>query len=159
MQWETLFYLRNKWIAQLAKLFTHVLQNRFFLRYKKISQKAVKLGSFLQCLVHIFLGCFWKINLRILWNNIMKYFQVKQCDNFIPPQNFSFESCKQLLDLCLAVSRILFFWQVLESIHSFFIKLHALQCLFVRESNKQQRKGTIILIFTKGDTFSSFMTT
>ena len=27
-----------------------------FLRYKKISKKAVKLGSFLQCSVHIFLA-------------------------------------------------------------------------------------------------------
>ena len=37
-----------------------------FLRYKKISKKAVKLGGFLQCSVYIFLGhdgCFWKINL------------------------------------------------------------------------------------------------
>ena len=38
-----------------------------FLRYKKISKKAVKLDSFLQCSVHIFVGhdcCFLKINLR-----------------------------------------------------------------------------------------------
>ena len=27
---KTLFYLGNKWIAQLAKLFTRVLQNRYF---------------------------------------------------------------------------------------------------------------------------------
>ena len=45
-----------------------------FLSYKTICKKAVKLGSFLQCSVNIFLqhdGCFWKINLRILWNHIM----------------------------------------------------------------------------------------
>ena len=37
-----------------------------FLRYKKISKKSAKLGSFLQCSVYIFLGhdgCIWKINL------------------------------------------------------------------------------------------------
>ena len=66
-----------------------------FLRYKNISKKAVKLGSFLQCSVKIFLrhdGCIWKINLRILSNYIMKNFQVKhgQCDNIIFPQNIFF---------------------------------------------------------------------
>ena len=49
--------LRNKWIAQWAKRFTHVLPagstESLFLSYKKISKKAVKLVSFLQCLVNI----------------------------------------------------------------------------------------------------------
>ena len=66
-----------------------------FLRYKKISKKAVKLGSFLQCSVHIFLGhdgCIWKINLRLLWNHIMKNLQAKhdQCGRIIFPQNIFF---------------------------------------------------------------------
>ena len=39
-----------------------------------------------------------------------------------------------------------------ESIHKFFIELHALHCLFVRGSNKQQRKGTIISSFIRGET-------
>ena len=39
-----------------------------------------------------------------------------------------------------------------ESIHKFFLELHALQCLFVRGSNKQQRKGTIISNFIRGET-------
>ena len=65
------------------------------LRYKKISKKAVKWGSFLQSSVHIFLehdGCFRKINLRILWNHIMKNFQIKhgQCDSIIFRQKFFF---------------------------------------------------------------------
>ena len=83
--WKLYFiYLWNKCIIQ----FTESL----FLRYKKISEKAVKLGSFLQCSVHIFLrhdGCVWKINLRILWSHTMKNFQVKhgQCDSIILPQN------------------------------------------------------------------------
>ena len=59
----------------------------------EINEWAVKLGSFLQCSVHIFLGhdgCFWKINLRILWNCIMEKFQVKhgQCDCIIFPKFF-----------------------------------------------------------------------
>ena len=119
-----------------------------FLRYKKILKKVVKIGGFFQCSVHIFLGLdgsFLKINLRILWNNITKNFQVKhgQCGSIIFPKTFSFESCKYLLDLYLADSRVMYFWQVLESIHKFITELHALQCIFVRASNKQQRRGRI----------------
>ena len=46
-----------------------------------------------------------------------------------------------------------FFWQVLESIHEFFIELSALLYLFLRESNKQKRGVEIIPNFTKGDLF------
>ena len=65
-----------------------------FLRYEKISKKAVKEGSFLQCSVHIFLehdSCVWKNNLRIFWNHIMN-FEVKhgQYDSIIFPQNIFF---------------------------------------------------------------------
>ena len=74
-------------------------------------------------------------------------------------KTYAFESSKLLLDICLPDSRILYFWYVLKSIHKFIIELHALQCLFVRESNKKQRRGRIILNFTKGETFSSLMTT
>ena len=66
---------------------------------------------------------------------------------------------KLLLDLHLANSRILYFWQFLESIQQFIIEIHALQCLFVRGSNKQERSDRIIYSFTKGQTFSSLMTT
>ena len=51
------------------------------------------------------------------------------------------------LNLGLADSRILHFWQVLESLHKFIIELHALQCLFVRGSNKKQSRGRIISNF------------
>ena len=56
----------------------------------------------------------------------LKNFQVNhgQRDSIIFPQTFSVESSKQLLDLCLAESRILYFWQVLESIHKLIIELH-----------------------------------
>ena len=53
-------------------------------------------------------------------------------------------------------SRILYFWQVLESIQKFIIQLHALQCLFVRGSNKQQRSGRIIFKFHKRTDFFVF---
>ena len=46
-----------------------------------------------------------------------------------------------------------FFWRALESIHKLIIKLHALQFLFVRESNKQQMRGGITLNFTKEEAF------
>ena len=47
------------------------------------------------------------------------------------------KALSNLLDLGLAKSRILYFWQVLESIHNFMTELHVLQYLFVRESIKQ----------------------
>ena len=106
-----------------------------FWSYKKISKKAVKLGSFLQSSTHIFLGHdedFWKINLRILWNHIMKNFQVNMVKGTTSFSRMHYlEKSKQLLDLCLADSKTIYFWQVLESIHKIIIELHALQCLFV----------------------------
>ena len=74
------------------------------------------------------------------------------------PKTFAFEGSKLLLDLCLADSRILYFWYVLKSIHKFIIELHAPQCLFEKGSNKKQRRGRIIWNFTKGETFSFLMT-
>ena len=69
------------------------------------------------------------------------------------PKTFAFEASKLLPDICLASSRILYFWYVLKSIHNFILDLHALQLLFVRGSNKKQRRGRIISNFTKGETF------
>ena len=68
-------------------------------------------------------------------------------------KTYAFEGSKLLLDLHLADGRILYFWQVLEYIHKFIIELHVLQCLFVRGSNKKQRRGRIISNFTKEKTF------
>ena len=129
-----------------------------FLRYKKISKKAFKLGSFLQCSVQIFLGhggWIWKVNL-ILWKNVIKNLQVKhrQYDSII----FSSEGFTQLLGLCLADSRILYCWNVLESLRKFIIELHVLQCLFVRGFDKRQKSGRIASNFTKRENFASFMT-
>ena len=85
--------------STINKTFYTYSTELLFLKYTKIFKKAVKLGSFLQCSVHIVLehdGCFWKINLRILWNHIMKNFQVThgQCDHIIFLKTFSFESSK-----------------------------------------------------------------
>ena len=63
------------------------------------------------------------------------------------PRTFSFESSKELSDLCLANSRVLYFWQVPESIHKFIIELHILQCLFVRRSKKKTRRGKFNLLW------------
>ena len=70
------------------------------------------------------------------------------------PKIFAFEGSKLLLDLCLADSRILYFWYVLKFIHKFIIELHALQCLFVGGSNKKQRRGKIISIFFVSESMS-----
>ena len=75
--------------------FFHMFYRVVLLRYKEINKKAVKLGSFLQFSVHVFLGhdgCISKIDLRILWNHIMKNLQVKhgQCDSIIFPENIFF---------------------------------------------------------------------
>ena len=80
-----------------------------------IYKKAVKLGSFLQYIVHMFLGhdgYIWKNNLKVLWNHIVKNLQVKhrQCDSIIFSEAIFFEISKHLLDLCPADSRILYFW-------------------------------------------------
>ena len=53
----------------ISKTFYTCSTQSLFLRYEKVSKKAVKLGSFLNCLVPTFLGhegCLSKINLRIL---------------------------------------------------------------------------------------------
>ena len=77
--------------STINKTFYTFSTELLFSRYRKISKKAVKLGSFLQCSAYIFLGhdgCIWKINLRILQNLIIKNFQVKhgQYDSIILPQ-------------------------------------------------------------------------
>ena len=48
---------------------------------------------------------------------------------------------QNIIKHCLADSRLIYFWQVLEYIHKFIIELYVLQCLFVRGSNKKQRRG------------------
>ena len=55
--------------STINKTFYTFYTKSLFLRYKNISKKAVKLGSFVQCSVDKSLGhdvCFSKINLRFL---------------------------------------------------------------------------------------------
>ena len=52
---------------------------------------------------------------------------------------------------------MLYFWQVLESIHEFILEIDVLQCFFVRGSDEKQRRGRIISNFTKGDFFISYI--
>ena len=121
--------------SAINKTFYTCSTESLFLKYKKISSKAVKLASFLHYSVHIFLrhdNCIRKINLRILW----KHFLLK----------------------ALIIAGFLTF-DALESIHKLIIGLYVLQCLFVRRSKKKQRRGRIISSYTKGETYSSLMTT
>ena len=74
------------------------------------------------------------------------------------PKAFAFEDSKLLLDLCLADSKIIYFWYVLKYIHKLIIELHAVQYLLVRWY-KKQRRVSVISNFTEGETFSSLMTT
>ena len=85
--------------STVNKTFCTCSTESLFLRYKQISKKAIKLGSFFQCSVHIFLGhdgSAWQINLRVLRNHFMKNLQVKhgQCDSVICPKTFAFEGSK-----------------------------------------------------------------
>ena len=87
---KTLSCLGNKWIAKLTKLFTHVLQNRCSESIKKFSRKLASQVVFFNGQYIYFYN--WKVNLKILWNHIMKNFQLKycQCDSVIFPRNISF---------------------------------------------------------------------
>ena len=58
--------------STINKTFYSNSAESMFLRYKKISKKAVKLGSFLQYLVHIFLGHGWRRLLKNQFKNFMK---------------------------------------------------------------------------------------
>ena len=75
------------------------------------------------------------------------------------PKTFAFEGSTLLLDICLADSKILYFWYVLKSIHKFIIELHALQCLLGRWSNKNKEGVGLFQILQKERLFHLLMTT
>ena len=54
-----------------------------------------------------------------------------------------------MLELCLVNRSILYFRDVLESIHKFIIELNFLQCLFVRGSSEKQRRVGLFQISQK----------
>ena len=124
----------------------------------KIFKKAVKLGSFLQCSVHIFLGhdgCVWKNDLRILWIHIMKNFQVKhdQCGSVVlPPKYLLLKAISYCWTFALLTAGY-FTFDVLKSIHKFIIELHALQCLFV---NKNKGRLDYFKFHKRRDFFISY---
>ena len=153
--------------STITKTFRRCLEELLFLRYEKIPKKAVKLDSFLQCSVHIFLGhddCVWKINLRFLSIHIMKNFPCKvwsMWQHHIPLKHYLLKTLSNCQTFALLTVGF-FTFNVLEFIHKLIIELHALQCLFVRRYNKKKKGGgggRIISNFTKGETFSSPMTT
>ena len=78
--------------STINKTFYTCSAESLFVRYKKISKKAAKLGSFLQYSVKIFI----ETDIRILLNHIMKNFRVKlgQCEIIYSPKTFSFEESK-----------------------------------------------------------------
>ena len=57
-----------------------------------------------------------------------------------------------MLNPCLEYSRVLYFWEALESVHKFIIELHGPQWLYVKRSSKK-RRVRITSNFTKGETF------
>ena len=129
-----------------------------------MSKKAVKFGSFLQCLVHIFPGhdsCFsnqFKDFVEPYEKISSKAWSMWQ--HYIP-QHIFFRKLKVIIikpsprwqqDSLLLVG-LGIYPQV--SI----IEIHVLQCLFVRGSDKKQMRGRIISNFTKGETLSCLIST
>ena len=68
----------------------------------------------------------------------------------IPPNSF-FWKLKVIIRSLSCWQQDFYFWQVLKSIHNFIID--ALQYLFVRDSNKKQRRAIITSNFTKRGKF------
>ena len=71
----------NSTINKILHMFYRIVFFLRYKRYKKISKKAAKIGGYDDC--------FWKTNLSIFWNHVMKNFQVKhgQRDSMILPKN------------------------------------------------------------------------
>ena len=53
-------------------------------------------------------------------------------------------------------SKIFYFWQVLDFIYKFITEFHTLQCLFVMEFNKKQRKVALFEISKNERLFTSY---
>ena len=126
--WKLFFYFANKWIAHL---FVRVLQNR--------------------CSAHIFwdmMAAYEKLIFKfcgtIPWGMVILTASYSK-------KHFLWKALSTYETFLLVTTE--FFWQVLESIHKFIMELHALQYLFVRGFDKQQKRGGIILNFTKGKIF------
>ena len=128
----------------------------------------------------IYISRTWCLRLKtILWNHIMKNFEVKHCQGeaSYSPKHFLLKALSNYKTFalltrvypqiyhrtpCPAVLESIHKFiieSITESIHKFIIEIHLLQCLFGRGSNKKQTRGRIISNFTEGETFPSLMTT
>ena len=117
----------------------------------KISKKAVKLGSFLHCSVHIILGhdgCFRKITLNFCETTLWRTFKQSMVNvtASYSLKRFLLKILYNYWTYCLVDSRILYFWKILEFIDQFIIVLLVLQPLFVRDLTKN--KGGVGLFQT-----------
>ena len=85
--------------------------------YKKSSEK---IGGFLQYSVYIFLGhhgCFWKINLRILWNHIINVTESYSPKQFLSGALSNYETFALLTAEFSTFDRFT---------HKFIVELHAM---------------------------------
>ena len=72
------------------------------------------------------------------------------------PKPFLLKGLSNLLDFYLFNSSILYFWQVLKSVHKFIIELNVLQCLFGRGYNKQKKGYDYFKFPKRTDCFISY---
>ena len=77
----------------------------------------------------------------------------------IPKKHFLVKALSNCYTFALLTARFLTFDSSWTLSTNFIIELHVPQCLFVRQSNKKQRRGRMISNFTKEETFSSLVTT
>ena len=99
--WRVIQNLKKNWLEVckitrgIWKIFTRALESLS----KNFEESCENKWFSIMFSIYIFLGhdgCFREINLRILWNHIMKNFQIKhgQHDSIIFPKTFSLESSK-----------------------------------------------------------------
>ena len=77
----------------------------------------------------------------------------------IPKKHFLVKALSNCYNFALLTAWFLTFDSSWNLSTNFIIELHVPQCLFVRQSNKKQRRGRMISNFTKEETFSSLVTT
>ena len=77
----------------------------------------------------------------------------------IPKKHFLVKALSSCYTFALLTAWFLTFDSSWNLSTNFIIELHVPQCLFVRQSNKKQRRGRMISNFTKEETFSSLVKT
>ena len=147
--------------STIKKTFYTCSTELMFLRCENISKKAIELGSFLQSSEYIFLwhdGCVWKIKyvVKPYHEHSSKLWSMWQ--HHIPPKHFLLKALSNCYKFALLTVGF-FTLHTSCNLSKFIRELHVLPCVFVRESNKKKRRSRIISDLTKGETFSSLMTT